>query len=181
MNSTSVTAQCFRPAICYCLSAKIASARHRDTPIRRIPLADIKANAVADGRSMIEADLGYQIDNMGRASPCTVLRVPNSSSPLSRTIIFLLFSATCGPSLRSSWRAKMSARRGVALLHDLALELQHLWSQLGVLGLEHKGIESAVMIDRLEGIGLKLQAEPAVKRVGRNLRVAQVPAGTCAT
>ena len=32
--------------------------------IRRIPLVDIKGGAVADGRSMIEADLGYQIDNM---------------------------------------------------------------------------------------------------------------------
>jgi hypothetical protein len=32
--------------------------------IRRIPLADIKADVVADGRPVIEADLGYQIDNM---------------------------------------------------------------------------------------------------------------------
>src|SRR5439155_22570246 len=32
--------------------------------IRRVPLASINADAVVDGRSMIEADLGYQIDNM---------------------------------------------------------------------------------------------------------------------
>jgi len=32
--------------------------------IRRIPLADIKADTVLDGRSMIEADLAYQIDNI---------------------------------------------------------------------------------------------------------------------
>ena len=32
--------------------------------IRRVPLASITADAVVDGRSMIEADLGYQIDNM---------------------------------------------------------------------------------------------------------------------
>jgi hypothetical protein len=32
--------------------------------IRRIPLATIKAGALVDGHSMIEADLAYQIDNM---------------------------------------------------------------------------------------------------------------------
>jgi hypothetical protein len=32
--------------------------------IRRIPLATIKADAVVDGRILMEADLGYQIDNM---------------------------------------------------------------------------------------------------------------------
>jgi len=32
--------------------------------IRRIPLADVKADAIVDGPVMIEADLGYQIDNM---------------------------------------------------------------------------------------------------------------------
>ena len=32
--------------------------------IRRIPLASIKENAVVDGRSMFEADLNYEIDNM---------------------------------------------------------------------------------------------------------------------
>ncbi len=32
--------------------------------IRRIPLATIKEGALVDGRSMIEADLAYQIDNM---------------------------------------------------------------------------------------------------------------------
>jgi len=32
--------------------------------LRRIPLADLKAGAVVDGRTMIEADLAYEIDNM---------------------------------------------------------------------------------------------------------------------
>jgi hypothetical protein len=32
--------------------------------IRRVPLADIKPGAVADGQTLIEADFGYQIDNM---------------------------------------------------------------------------------------------------------------------
>jgi hypothetical protein len=32
--------------------------------IRRIPLADIKAGALVDGAILIEADLGYEIDNM---------------------------------------------------------------------------------------------------------------------
>lgn len=32
--------------------------------IRRVPLESLKADAVVDGRPMIEADLGYQIDNM---------------------------------------------------------------------------------------------------------------------
>jgi hypothetical protein len=32
--------------------------------IRRLPLASLKEGALVDGRSMIEADLAYQIDNM---------------------------------------------------------------------------------------------------------------------
>jgi hypothetical protein len=32
--------------------------------IRRIPLTDIKSGAVVDGKNLIEADLGYEIDNM---------------------------------------------------------------------------------------------------------------------
>jgi hypothetical protein len=32
--------------------------------VRRVPIAAIKADALVDGRSMIEADLAYQIDNM---------------------------------------------------------------------------------------------------------------------
>ena len=32
--------------------------------IRRLPLAKFKAGTLVDGRSMIEADLAYQIDNM---------------------------------------------------------------------------------------------------------------------
>ena len=32
--------------------------------IRRVPLASIKPGVVADGKTLIEADLGYQIDNM---------------------------------------------------------------------------------------------------------------------
>ena len=32
--------------------------------IRRMPLATLREGAVIDGHSMIEADLGYQIDNM---------------------------------------------------------------------------------------------------------------------
>ena len=46
------------------LERRFSPARGIAMRIRRIPLADIKANAVVDGRSMIEADLGYQIDNM---------------------------------------------------------------------------------------------------------------------
>jgi hypothetical protein len=32
--------------------------------IRRIPLASIKPGTVIDGTNLIEADLGYEIDNM---------------------------------------------------------------------------------------------------------------------
>jgi hypothetical protein len=46
------------------LERRYTPARGIAMRIRRIPLADIKADAVADGRSMIQADLGYQIDNM---------------------------------------------------------------------------------------------------------------------
>jgi hypothetical protein len=46
------------------LERRFSPARGIAMRIRRIPLVDIKANTVADGRSMIEADLGFQIDNM---------------------------------------------------------------------------------------------------------------------
>ena len=46
------------------LERRFSPARGIAMRIRRIPLTDIKADAVVDGRSMIEADLGYQIDNM---------------------------------------------------------------------------------------------------------------------
>ena len=46
------------------LERRYSPARGVAMRIRRIPLADIKADAIIDGRSLIEADLGYQIDNM---------------------------------------------------------------------------------------------------------------------
>ena len=46
------------------LERRFSPARGIALRIRRIPLADIKADGVLDGRSMIEADLAYQIDNM---------------------------------------------------------------------------------------------------------------------
>ena len=46
------------------LERRASPARGIAIRIRRIPLADIKEGAVVDGRSMFEADLAYQIDNM---------------------------------------------------------------------------------------------------------------------
>lgn len=46
------------------LERRYSPARGVAMRIRRIPLADINADVVADGRSLIEVDLGYQIDNM---------------------------------------------------------------------------------------------------------------------
>lgn len=46
------------------LERRYSPARGIAIRIRRVPLTDIKEGAVVDGRSMLEADLGYQIDNM---------------------------------------------------------------------------------------------------------------------
>ena len=46
------------------LERRASPARGIAIRIRRVPLADIKEGAVVDGRSMFEADLAYQIDNM---------------------------------------------------------------------------------------------------------------------
>jgi hypothetical protein len=46
------------------LERRLSPVRGFAIRIRRIALAAISAGAVVDGRSMIEADLGYQIDNM---------------------------------------------------------------------------------------------------------------------
>ena len=52
------------PADLLLLERRYSPARGVAVRIRRVPLADIKADAVVDGRSMIEADLAYQVDNM---------------------------------------------------------------------------------------------------------------------
>jgi len=46
------------------LERRASPARGIAIRIRRIPLADIKEGAVVDGRSMFDADLAFQIDNM---------------------------------------------------------------------------------------------------------------------
>lgn len=46
------------------LERRFSPARGVAMRIRRIPLAEVKADAVVDGPAMIEADLGFQIDNM---------------------------------------------------------------------------------------------------------------------
>jgi hypothetical protein len=46
------------------LERRYSPARGVAVRIRRVPLADIKEGAVLDGRSILEADLAYQIDNM---------------------------------------------------------------------------------------------------------------------
>lgn len=46
------------------LERRYSPARGPAMRIRRMPLAAIKPGALADGKIMIEADLGYQIDNM---------------------------------------------------------------------------------------------------------------------
>lgn len=46
------------------LERRISPVRGAAIRIRRIPLSELKADAVVDGRPVIEADLAYQIDNM---------------------------------------------------------------------------------------------------------------------
>jgi hypothetical protein len=46
------------------LERRYSPARGVAMRIRRIPLAEVKADAVVDGPALIEADLGFQIDNM---------------------------------------------------------------------------------------------------------------------
>jgi hypothetical protein len=52
------------PADLLLLERRYSPARGVAMRIRRIPLTEIKSGALVDGRPMIEADLGYQIDNM---------------------------------------------------------------------------------------------------------------------
>lgn len=63
--------------------------------IRRIAIGDLRPGAVLDGETLIEADLGYEIDNMEGigvhrdASGATVLTVisDDNFSPIQRTIL----------------------------------------------------------------------------------------------
>jgi hypothetical protein len=52
------------PADLLLLERRYSLARGVAIRIRRIPLASIKEGALVDGTTLIEADLGYQIDNM---------------------------------------------------------------------------------------------------------------------
>lgn len=52
------------PADLLLLERRISLARGGAMRIRRVSLASIKPDALVDGRALIEADLGYQIDNM---------------------------------------------------------------------------------------------------------------------
>ena len=67
--------------------------------IRRLPLASFKEGAVVDGRSMIEADLAHQIDNM-EGSPCIVPATVRQFSRWCQTTISLhpaqSAAAVCG-------------------------------------------------------------------------------------
>ena len=61
-----------------------------------------------------------------------------------------------------------------ALLDYLALEFEHAWRQLVVLGLEQEGIEPPTMIDRLERIGRDPQPDLAAEGVGDQRDIPQV-------
>jgi len=52
------------PADMLLLERRVSPARGIGMRIRRLPLADIKPGALVDGKLLLEADLGYQIDNM---------------------------------------------------------------------------------------------------------------------
>src|SRR5262249_8268759 len=69
----------------------------------------------------------------------------------------------------------LSARLGGrALLHNLALDVEHSRGQLVVVCLEQKRIESTAMVDRLQGVGGDAQTDPAAESVGDECDVAQV-------
>jgi hypothetical protein len=63
--------------------------------IRRIPLAGVQPGALVDGPAMLEADMGYQIDNMEglavhrTAAGETVLTLVSDDnfSPIQRTVL----------------------------------------------------------------------------------------------
>ena len=147
--------------------------------IRRLPLARIKEGAVVDGRSMIEVDLAYQIDNMegiavhrtvGSETIVTVVSDDNFSF-LQRNL--LLQFAVVGE-LRQHWSGNRSARFGVTLLYDLALEFEHSRRQVVVVCLEQKCIQTAAMVDSLQGVGRHAQPNPAAEGVGDQRDVAKV-------
>jgi hypothetical protein len=65
--------------------------------IRRVSIADIKAGAVVDGKNLIEADLGYEIDNMEgigvhrNANGETIITLVSDDNflPFQRTLLLL--------------------------------------------------------------------------------------------
>src|SRR5215475_6319751 len=62
----------------------------------------------------------------------------------------------------------------IRLLLDLALELEHPWRQLRVLGLHEEGIEATAMVDRLEGVRRHPQLHRAAERIRHHGDVEQI-------
>ena len=77
------------------LERSFATFRGVGMRIRRVPLGDVKPGATVDGPALIEADMGYQIDNMEGLSVhrapdgATVLTIVSDDnfSPLQRTLL----------------------------------------------------------------------------------------------
>ncbi|HMJ44175.1 MAG TPA: esterase-like activity of phytase family protein, partial [Pseudolabrys sp.] len=77
------------------LERRYSPARGVAMRIRSVPLAAIKPGALADGKTLIEADLGYQIDNMEgiavhrNAAGETIITVVSDDnfSPLQRNLL----------------------------------------------------------------------------------------------
>ena len=141
--------------------------------IRRMPLAAIKPGALVDGPALIDADMGYQIDNMeGLSVHRARRRRARADADLGRQ--FLAAPAHAAAAVHAGRRVrrnrprpdfgqlatKASARLGL-LLRDLALEVARLGRQLVVLGLHQEGIEAAAMIDGLQRIGRNPQLAPS--------------------
>ena len=62
--STSATPRCCLAATCCCWNGEFAWNIGLAIRLRRIPLAQIRPGALVDGAILLEADLGYEIDNM---------------------------------------------------------------------------------------------------------------------
>ena len=143
--------------------------------IRSVPLAAIEPGATVDGAVLIEADMGYQIDNMEgmgvhrarRGREVLTLVSDDNFSLLQRTML-LQFTLSRTADVRAGIIGKWTRHRagrsvevehvGRDSLRRCFFSISRLSSrtrgdELVVLRLHQEGVETAAMIDGLQRIG----------------------------
>ena len=160
-------------------AALFAGCGRRACVFAGVPLAEIKEGALVDGRTLIDADLGYQIDNMeGIVGAPQRARRDHHHTGVGRQ--FLADPAQPVAAVRAGRRCEMTAKRAVQRGRSAVARFLTIWrlssrifgASSVVLGLEQERIEAAAVVDGLERVGRDPHAHrrPSVSEISVTFR-----------